>query len=101
VGLAAVRCAADIARTRFGARFLRCDAIAEHPLLRRFYYKAGFEARGSPPILALKNPFAGGEKTAPGPPGRPCYTVNAAAPPTAAPEAFFTCQAYELALESA
>jgi GNAT superfamily N-acetyltransferase len=99
VGSALVRAAASEAKRLFQSRWLRCDAVAEHPLLAGFYLKLGFERRGTPARLPLKNPFFNGKTAIEGPPGMERYTINATRPPTDSEFAIFTCQSWELCLE--
>ncbi len=98
LGARALAAAAREAAARFGARFLRCDAVAEHPRLARFYARGGFVARGTPPRLGIKNPFAGGAAEAAAAPGAPPYAAAAARPPPADATVYVTCQAFELAI---
>lgn len=99
VGTALLRVAADEARARFGARFLRLDAINEHPHLKAFYTRAGFVQRGTAVKFVIKNAFEGGADAADGPPGTAPYLASAAVcRPPDGPTFSVTCQAYECAV---
>jgi len=95
LGRALVAAAAAEARARWGARWLRCDAVAEVPRLAEFYTRAGFAVRGASVALPLPNPFAGGRAEAPAAPGRAPYVANPSAPPPADDPAVVTCVCWE------
>jgi predicted N-acetyltransferase YhbS len=96
-GSALVRAACESARLRFCARFLRLDAITEHPFLGHFYARAGFVPRGRGVVFTHPNKFAGGATTVPGPPDLGVYLVNDLVDVSSSTFSV-TCQSWELAL---